>query len=129
METKSMSDIPLKNNQNSPKKGRGGARPNSGRKVGSTQKLSAQRLLHEIAKRDKPFAIGLAEDYHNARMSGDQHLVVKYQQMILNKVVADKVDVDHTTLGQSLHAVFNFPTKELPDWTSIPKTITVNEKD
>ena len=106
----------MNNNQNRPKKGRGGARPNSGRKVGSTQKLSAQRLLHEIAKRDKPFAIGLAEDYHNARMSGDQHLVVKYQQMILNKVVADKVDVDHTTLGQPIQTIFNFPQKELVDW-------------
>lgn len=112
-----MSENPLKNNQNRPKKGRGGARPNSGRKVGSTQKLSAQRLLHEIAKRDKPFAIGLAEDYHNARMSGDSHLVVKYQQMILNKVVADKVDVDHTTLGQPIQTIFNFPQKELVDWT------------
>ena len=117
----------MNNNQNSPKKGRGGARPNSGRKVGSTQKLSAQRLLQEIARLDKPFAVGLAEDYHNARLSGDTHLVVKYQQMILNKVVADKVDVDHTTMGQPLTATFKFPQQELVDWNSIPKTITTKE--
>ena len=117
----------MKNNQHIPKKGRGGARPNSGRKAGSTQKLSAQKILHEIARIDKPFAIGLAEDYHNARLSGDQHLVVKYQQMILNKVVADKVDVDHTTLGQPLTAVFKFPQQELTDWQSIPKTIKLEE--
>jgi hypothetical protein len=125
-----MSENPMDNNQNRPKKGRGGARPNSGRKVGSTQKLSAQRLLHEIARKDKPFAIGLAEDYHNARMSGDQHLVVKYQQMILNKVVADKVDVDHTTLGQPIQTVFNFPQRELVDWNpEVSFKYESNDKD
>jgi hypothetical protein len=125
-----MSENPMNNNQNRPKKGRGGARPNSGRKVGSTQKLSAQRLLHEIARKDKPFAIGLAEDYHNARMSGDQHLVVKYQQMILNKVVADKVDVDHTTLGQPIQTVFNFPQRELEDWNpEVSFKYESNDKD
>jgi hypothetical protein len=125
-----MSENPMNNNQNRPKKGRGGARPNSGRKVGSTQKLSAQRLLHEIARKDKPFAIGLAEDYHNARMSGDKHLVVKYQQMILNKVVADKVDVDHTTLGQPIQTVFNFPQRELEDWNpEVSFKYESNDKD
>jgi hypothetical protein len=105
----------------------GGYRPGAGRKKGQKQKLSALTILNEIAKRDKPFAVGLAEDYHNARLSGDQHLVVKYQQMILNKVVADKVDVDHTTMGQPLTAVFKFPQQELVDWNSIPKTITTKE--
>ena len=121
-----MSDQNIQN-QTKLKKTHGGARHGGGRRKGSTNKLSAQTLLHEIAKRDKPFAIGLAEDYHNARLSGDAHLVMKYQNMILNKVVADKVDVDHTTMGQPLTAVFNFPQRELPDWNDIPKTITVEE--
>lgn len=115
------------NNQNQPKTTHGGRRHGGGRRKGSTNKLSAQTLLHEIARQDKPFAIGLAEDYHNARLSGDKHLIVKYQNMILNKVVADKVDVDHTTMGQPLTAVFNFPQKELPDWNDIPKTITIEK--
>lgn len=115
----------LPNNQEQAKKKWGGPRKNSGRKHGQKQKLSALQILNEIAKRDKPFAVGLAEDYHNARMSGDRHLVVKYQQMILNKVVADKVDVDHTTMGQPLTTVFKFPHQELPDWNDIPKTITI----
>ena len=118
----------LINNQKKPEKGKnGGWRPNSGRKKGQKQKLSALQILNEIAKKDKPFAVGLAEDYHNARMSGDTHLVVKYQQMILNKVVADKVDVDHTTMGQPLTAVFQFPERELPDWTNVEKTIKLEE--
>lgn len=118
----------MENNQIQPKRGRGGVRPGGGRRKGSTNKLSAQTLLQEIAKRDKPFAIGLAEDYHNARISGDTHLIMKYQHMILNKVVADKVDVDHTTMGQPLTAVFNFPQQELSDWNDIPKTITLESK-
>ena len=47
--------------------------------------------------------------------------------MILNKVVADKVDVDHRTMGQPLTAIFNFPQRELPDYSEIPVTITVKE--
>lgn len=117
----------MENNQIQPKKGRGGYRPNGGRKKGSTQKLSAQTLLLEIAKKDKPYAIGLAEDYHAARTSGDLNLAHKYHQMILNKVVADKIDVDHTTMGQPLTASFQFPQKELPDWTNIEKVITIEE--
>lgn len=122
-----MSTKPMENNQIQPKKGRGGYRPNGGRKKGSTQKLSAQTLLLEIAKKDKPYAIGLAEDYHAARTSGDLNLAHKYHQMILNKVVADKIDVDHTTMGQPLTASFQFPQKELPDWTNIEKVITIEE--
>jgi hypothetical protein len=34
----------------------------------------------------------------------------------LNKVVADKQEIDVTTLGQSLHNNFNFPQVELQDW-------------
>lgn len=117
----------LVNNQDQAKRKWGGPRKNSGRKVGQKQKLSAQTILQEIAKKDKPFAIGLAEDYHAARMSDDKHLVMKYQQMIINKVVADKVEMDHTTGGQPLQAVFNFPQKELPDWTNIEKTIKFEE--
>ena len=120
----------LINNQKKPEKGKnGGWRPGSGRKKGQKQKLSAQTILHEIAKKDKPFAVGLAEDYHNARMSDDKQLVMKYQQMILSKVVADKVDVDHTTLGESLNTRFLFPREETPDWTNIPVTITTKTNE
>ena len=48
--------VPLESNQNNQinqlprKKGRGGARPNSGRKLGSTVRLSGADILNEIAK-------------------------------------------------------------------------------
>ena len=111
----------LVNNQNlqkevPKKKGRGGARPNSGRKVGSTVKLSSADILAEIAKRDVPFAEGLAEDYAKARSSGDLMLVQRYQQMFLNKLIADKQEMDVTSNGQTVGASFTFPNLELPEW-------------
>lgn len=98
------------------KKGRGGARPNSGRKVGSTVKLSAADVLKEIAIRDVPFAVGLAEDYIRARQSGDMMVIQRYQQMLLSKVLADKHETDITSNGKTLGASFVFPTNELDDW-------------
>ena len=114
------SEVPLNDNQNlqtlPKKKGRGGARPNSGRKTGSTVKLSGQDILAEIAKRDVPFAEGLAEDYARARQSGDMNVIQRYQQMFLNKVVADKQEVDMTSNGQTMNVGFTFPSIELSEW-------------
>lgn len=98
------------------KPGRGGARPNSGRKVGSTVKLSAADVLAEIAKQDVPFAVGLAQDYIRARQSGDMHVIQRYQQMLLAKVIADKHETDITSNGKTIGASFTFPTQELIDW-------------
>lgn len=113
-------EAPLNDNQNlqtlPKKKGRGGARPNSGRKTGSTVKLSGQDILAEIAKRDVPFAEGLAEDYARARQSGDMNVIQRYQQMFLNKVVADKQEVDMTSNGQTMNVGFTFPSIELSEW-------------
>lgn len=100
------------------KKGRGGARANAGRKLGSTVKLSAADLLAEIERQDKPFAEGLAEDYLRARQSGDLHIVQRYQQMFLSKVLADKQEVDMTSNGHTIGANFTFPTTELSEWNN-----------
>jgi hypothetical protein len=127
METEYMSELNNNHKKSITPGKNGGWRPGAGRKKGQKQKLSALTILREIEKKDKPFAVGFAEDYHNARQSGDTQLIAKYQQMILNKVVADKVDVDHTTMGQALTATFKFPQQELVDWNTIPKTITTKE--
>lgn len=107
----------MKNNQNT-KKGRGGYRPGSGRKKGAGEKLRASVLLNEIYRTTKQsFAQILVEEMNKARLAGDTKLTAQYLQWIGNKVVADKVDVDHTTQGHPIQTVFNFPQKELPDWT------------
>jgi hypothetical protein len=98
------------------KKTMGGARPGSGRKVGSTVKLSAADVLREIAKLDVPFAVGLAQDYIRARQSGDMNVIQRYQQMLLAKVIADKTETEITSGGQPLGVQLVFTAKELSDW-------------
>lgn len=117
----------MKNNHNI-KKGRGGYRPNSGRKKGAGEKLRASVILNEIYRTNKRgFAQLLVDELNKAILAGDTKLTAQYLQWIGNKVVADKVDVDHTTLGESLNANFSFPQKELPDWTNVEKIIKVEE--
>lgn len=118
----------MKNNQES-KRQHGGYRPGSGRKKGVGEKIRASTILNEIYKTNKQsYAQLLVEELNKARMANDSKLVAQYLQWIGNKVVADKIDVDHTTMGESLHATFNFPQKELTDWTTIDKTIKLESK-
>ncbi len=106
----------------------GGKRPNSGRKKGMIQKLSGSELLKQIQRTTgKRFEVLLAEHYKRAFDEQDWQAVRDYEKTILSKVIADKVDV--TTDGQSLNAYFNFTQRELPDWNSVPKTITIDETD
>jgi len=108
----------MKNNQKTKKQGRGGYRKGSGRKKGAGEKLRASVLLNEIYKTTKQsFAQILVDELNKARLSGDTKLTAQYLQWIGNKVVADKVEMDHTTLGQPIQTVFNFPQRELTDWT------------
>jgi hypothetical protein len=96
---------------------RGGRKPGSGRPKGSTSKLSADRILSQIQQTcGKPFEELLAEGYQLTILAADMPARQNYEKMILSKVVADKHEIDHTTLGKAMTNVFSFPTKELPDW-------------
>ena len=110
-----MTDPNLNLVQEKPVGKRGGARPNSGRKKGTPNKYSSISLLEEIKKADKPFEVGLAEDYANARKTDDKYLVQKYQAMILNKVVPDKSEVDMTSNGNTMGVMLNLSPKETGD--------------
>lgn len=128
-------DTSQNNNQNGPsqrykKKAptRGGFRKNAGRKKGSSEKLRASALLNAIHKvTGKPLAFLIAEHYQDSVERGDWQAVRDYEKTFLSKVVADKVDVDHTTMGQPLTAMFQFPQRELPDWTNVEKVIKIEE--
>jgi hypothetical protein len=110
-------NLPMKNNQTI-KKGRGGYRQNSGRKKGAGEKLRASVLLNEIYRTNKrSFAQLLIDELNKSIVNGDTKLTAQYLQFIGNKVISDKVDVDHTTQGQPIQTVFNFPQRELTDWT------------
>ena len=110
----------MENNQNQPKKsGRGGPRPNSGRVKGSTNKISGVSILQEIERQadgDSYEAI-LVKDFLQARYSEDKALALKYHQLILNKVIADKIDI--TTNGQTLTPVLTFSKQELPEYQEV----------
>jgi hypothetical protein len=105
---------------------RGGKRPGAGRVKGSTNKISGEKILNAVKKQcGKPFEQLLAEGYHATILACDISARQQYEKMILAKVVADKHSIDHTTLGQSLHASFSFPQRELSDWqTQQPLPIT-----
>lgn len=112
---------------------KGGKQPGAGRPKGSKNKISGVTILDAVEQQcGKPFEQLLAEGYHLTILAGDMPARQNYEKMILSKVVADKHEIDHTTLGESLHAAFNFPPKELPDWSDtiqqIPVTITVDAK-
>ena len=95
--------------------GHGGVREGSGRKLGSTQKLSAKEILAAIttANNGVPYEVILANDFLAARFEDDKHLVAKYHQLILSKVIADKVDI--TSNGQSIAPTILLDYKELDE--------------
>lgn len=100
-----------------PKKKFGGAQPGAGRPKGMTNKLSAVTILNEIEAKANglPYETILANDFLAARFSGDPVIIHKWHQLILSKVIADKVDI--TSNGETLQQpTLNFAPKEIPDY-------------
>jgi len=105
------------NNQIISEKKNGGAREGAGRPKGSIQKLSGASLLEALEDTlGVPYPVQLANNYLQA-LHEDKHLVAKYDQLFLNKVIADKVDI--TSNGQSIAPQLNFGPKEIPDYIDV----------
>jgi hypothetical protein len=113
-------DDPTKNNQTEIKKpGRGGKRPGSGRKVGSTNKIQGVEFLEEYKKiHGSSLKEDLARDMMNARLRGDFDMLFKYQTAFAKYYFADTAEqkVDVTSKGETLGVQLVFTSKELPDW-------------
>lgn len=94
----------------------GGARPGSGRKKGSSNKLTAANLLREIdATIGVPFEKQLAINYQTAILDQDKAIIAKYDALIISKVVADTSEIDITTDGNPLQgAQLVFVTRKNP---------------
>jgi len=74
---------------------RGGYRPGSGRKAGTTNKISAQSLLAAIEQTTGDSLENLlAQGYHDSIIGSDKQTRLQYEKMFLGKVVADKVSMD-----------------------------------
>lgn len=111
---------PMKNNQSETiikVSKRGGKRPGSGRKVGSTNKIQGVEFLEEYKKiHGTSLKEDLARDMHEARLRGDYEMLYKYQTAFAKYYFADVATQDITSKGQALGASFVFPTTELIDW-------------
>ena len=85
----------------------GGARPGAGRPKGSGNKLTIDKLLAAVdTKLGQPLEDQIAENY--VRSLSDPKLAHSYEQMFLNKVMADRqqIEIDETSTVESRQAAF-----------------------
>jgi hypothetical protein len=79
-------------------KGRGGVRPNAGRKKGSKNHVSVEDLLASLESRcgGQTYEDLLVEDFMSARSEGDKNIILKYHNLILNKVMNTLAKIEVT---------------------------------
>lgn len=95
----------------------GGYRPNSGRKKGTTNKISGVTILESVEKYcGQKFEDLLAQGYFDSIQNNDKPTRIQYEKMFLNKVVADKAEMDVTSQGEKIHATYVFTQKETSGW-------------
>ena len=86
---------------------RGGARPGAGRPKGSGNKLTVDRLLDSIdAAMGQPLEEVIANNYIKAQ--ADPKLSFQYEQLFLNKVMADRqqLEIDDTSTVENRQDAF-----------------------
>ena len=88
------------------KKQRGGARPGAGRKKDGRNQLSVGGLLEtlEIRAGGKPYEELLVTDFLQARQNNDSQLVIKYHNLILNKVMTNMAKIEVTDSTDAIEA-------------------------
>jgi len=102
---------------------RGGARANSGRPKGSTNKYTLDGLMGALeTATGQPFAKQIAANYAAALERGDYAGVRDYDRVLLGKLVADKqqvetvngedvVEAKRTAFADALKALSNVPAE------------------
>lgn len=88
------------------KKGRGGYRPGSGRKKDSRAQLSVGELLETLQAKSggKSYEDLLVTDFLDARSKNDTQLMLKYHNLILNKVMTHMAKVEVTDSTEAVEA-------------------------
>ena len=88
------------------KKNKGGARPGSGRKKDGRNQLSVGGLLEmlEIKAGGKPYEELLVNDFLLARQNNDSALIIKYHNLILNKVMTNMAKIEVTDSSDNIEA-------------------------
>lgn len=84
---------------------RGGARPGAGRKKGQTTKITIESLMANIElAAGKSYAELLSQNYVAAIHREDWNGVRDYDKAFMNKMIAEKVEVDVTGSEDALAA-------------------------
>ena len=85
-------------------RGKGGARPGAGRPKGGTNQVSVNGLLAALERKTKGvgYETLLMEDFINARNNNDQQLVIKYHNLILNKLMTHISKIEITDSQDSI---------------------------
>jgi len=88
------------------KKGPGGARPGAGRKPGSKSHITIEGLLNQVQTQSKgqDYEALLVQDFLAARDSHDKQLLLKYHNLILNKVMNSLAKIEVTDSADAVEA-------------------------
>lgn len=88
------------------KKAHGGARAGAGRKKDGRNQLSVGGLLEtlEVKAGGKPYEELLVTDFLQARQNNDSQLVIKYHNLILNKVMTNMAKIEVTDSTEAVEA-------------------------
>ena len=96
-----------KNTQvNTPGGGRGGARKGAGRPKGVKALVTIEGLLQQVYNQSngKDYEEILIQDFLEARTMGDKQLLLKYHNLILNKLMNNLAKIEVTDSSESIEA-------------------------
>ena len=117
-ETESIQAVKTKRKYTKKSPTRGGARPNSGRKKGSTSKMKPEELIADFSSQaGMTFGQFVITKMLEADKSGSADLVAKYTLGFAKYFLKDIQEVDITSNGETITpVVFDFSKVELVEW-------------
>jgi hypothetical protein len=116
-------DIKLNKKTGQPLKTKGGARKGAGRPKGGTNQVSVNGLLAALENKTKgvSYETILMEDFISARNNNDQQLVLKYHNLILNKLMTHVSKIEITDSQETIDAKQQAFTEALAKLAGIKK--------
>jgi hypothetical protein len=87
-------------------KGHGGARAGAGRKPGSKNQITIEGLLQQVYKQSQgqEYEALLIQDFLEARDSHNKELLLKYHNLILNKVMNSLAKIEVNDSADAVEA-------------------------
>ena len=102
---------------------KGGARKGAGRPKGGTNQVSVNGLLEALEKKTNGvnYETILMEDFINARNDNDKQLVIKYHNLILNKLMTHVAKIEITDSQDAIDMKQKIFAEALAKLTGIKK--------